>query len=91
MAVRTRGTPEETARRGGEIYERDIEPTLGADQHDRYVSIDVDSGNWAIGDTLRDAIDGLHERCPDAFDVWSLRVGHRAAVSFGGRTLRSTV
>ena len=35
MAVR--GAAAETARRGDEIYERDIKPTLTEDQHGHYV------------------------------------------------------
>lgn len=89
--MRVRGTPEETARRGDEIYERDIKPTLGIDQHDRYVSIDIDSGSWTIGDTRRAAVDDLYELHPDACDVWTLRVGHRAAFQLGGRPLRGSV
>ena len=89
MAVRN--APEETARRGDEIYERDVKPTLTEDQYGRYVSIDVESGYWTISDTLRGAIDGLYEQRPEAVDVWSLRVGHRALHHFGGRPLRRSV
>lgn len=50
MAVRSAPDTErsETARRGEEIYERDIKPTLGEDQDGRYVAIDVDTGRWTI-------------------------------------------
>ncbi|MDE0078650.1 MAG: hypothetical protein OXI80_12300 [Caldilineaceae bacterium] len=44
---------EETARLGDEIYERDIRPQVEADHHGEYVVIDVDSGSWAISDSLR--------------------------------------
>ena len=42
MAVRSAPDTDrsETARRGTEIYERDIKPTLGEDQDGRYVAID---------------------------------------------------
>ena len=85
MAVRN--APEETARRGDEIYERDIKPTLTDDQHGSYVSIDIDSGCWTIADTLRGAIDELYEQRPEVVDVWSLRVGYRTLHHFGGRPL----
>lgn len=90
VAVRSAPDTErsETARRGTEIYERDIKPMLGEDQDGRYVSIDVDTGCWTIADTHRDAVDELHAQHPDSHDVWSLRVGYRAVVSFGGRPLR---
>lgn len=87
MAVRSQSAREETARRGGEIYERDIKPTLAEDQHGHYISIDIDSGCWAIADTFRGAIDELYAQRPDATDVWSLRVGYRTLRHFGGRPL----
>ena len=87
MAVRSQSAREETARRGGEIYERDIRPTLAEDQHGHYVSIDIDSGCWVIADTLRAAIDELYAQRPEATDVWSLRVGYRTLRHFGGRPL----
>lgn len=89
MAVR--GAAAETARRGDEIYERDIKATLTEDQHGHYVSIDIDSSSWAIADTLRGAIDELYAQRPEATDVWSLRVGYRTLRRFGGRPLRRTV
>ena len=91
VTVAVRIAPEETARRGDEIYERDIKPTLADDQHGRYVSIDVESCCWTIADTLRGAIDELYEQRPEAVDVWSLRVGHRALHHFGGRPLLRSV
>ena len=72
-----RYSAEETGRLGDEIYERDIKPTLTEDQHGHYVSIDVNSGTWAIADTFRTAIDELYAQHPEATDVWSLRVGYR--------------
>ena len=82
--------PEETARRGHEIYERDIKPALAEDQHGRYVAVDVDSGCWVIADTFLGATDDLYERHPDSCDVWLLRIGYRAAFNLGGRPLRSS-
>ena len=78
----------ETARLGDEIYERDIRPRIETDHHGEYVAIDVDSGSWAVADTLPAAAKRLRERSPDAHDVWSLRVGFRALHHFGGRPLR---
>ena len=75
---------EETARLGGEIYERDIRSQVEADHYGEVVAIDVDSGSWAIGDTVIAATDSLWERNPGAHDIWCLRVGHRALHHFGG-------
>ena len=87
--ARPRRPKEETARLGDEIYERDIKARVEADHHGEFVSIDVDSGAWAISDDLLTAAKRLREQSPDAIDVWSVRVGHRALHHFGGRPLRS--
>ncbi|MCY4448092.1 MAG: hypothetical protein OXE02_04520 [Chloroflexi bacterium] len=78
---------EETARLGDEIYERDIRLQVEADHHGEVVAIDVGSGDYAIADTALAAADALRERRP-APDVWAVRVGHRALVSFGGHRPR---
>ena len=64
MAVRS--APSEVTRRGREIYERNIKASLAGDQHGRYVAIAVNSGNWAIADTLRAATDEIHLNRPEA-------------------------
>ncbi len=79
---------EETARLGDEIYERDIRPQVEEKHFGEVVAIDVDSGSWAIGEDEIAATDRLHTQCPDAYDVWCLRVGYRALYSFGGGSLR---
>ena len=76
------------ARIGKEIYQRDIRQQVEADHHGEVVSIDVDTGSWAIANDLLAAADRLRAQCPDAVNVWSERVGHRAVASFGGRSLR---
>ena len=86
--ARPRRPKEETARLGDEIYERDIKARVEAGHHGEFVSIDVDSGSWAISDDLLTAAKRLREQSPDAIDVWSVRVGHRALHHFGGRPLR---
>lgn len=78
---------EEIARLGDEIYECDIRQQVETDHHGEIVSIDVDTGMWAVGDDILDAVDRLRALRPEAIDVWSLRVGHRAAHKFGARSL----
>lgn len=80
---------DEIARLGDEVYERDIRPQVEADHDGEIVSIDVDTGDWAIGDDLLTAAGRLRAQRPAAINVWSLRVGHRAVYKFGGGYLRS--
>ena len=80
---------EETARLGEEIYERDIRLQVEETHHGKVVAIDVDSGDYAIGDMVVTAAERLREQRPDA-NVWSVRVGYRTLRSFGGGSLRRT-
>ena len=72
---------------GDEIYQRDIRQQVEDAYHGKIVAIDVDSGDYAIGDTVSAASKRLRKRLPDA-DVWSVRVGYRTLRNFGGRPLR---
>ena len=81
---------EETARLGNEIYERDIRPQVEGMCHGRIVAIDVDSGDYAIGDMAITAAERLRERRPDA-SIWGVRVGYRGLCHFGvGNSLPDT-
>ena len=75
---------EESARLGKEIYERDIRALVEADHDGEIVAIDVETGSWAVGAEVLEAVDRLREQCPEALDVWALRVGYRALDSLGG-------
>ena len=80
---------EETARRGDEIYERDIRKLVEAAHHGEVVAIEVTSGEWAIGENVIAATDRLRSQQPDAIDVWVLRVGHRTLHHMRGCPVRS--
>ncbi len=79
----------ETARLGEAIYERDIRSQVESAHHGAIVAIDIDSGDWAVADTVLGAAERLREQRPEATDVWSVRVGHRAVYSFAGSSTRS--
>ena len=81
--MRTR-PKDEIGRLGDEIYERDIRRLVEADHDGELLAIDVDSGNWAIGDELLDEIDRLRAQYPEAINVYRVRVGYRAVASIGG-------
>lgn len=78
---------DEIAKLGDKIYDRDIRAQVEADHYGEIVSIDVDTGKWAIGDELLAAAGRLRAQRPEAVNIWSLRVGHRAVYKFGGRSL----
>ena len=84
----TRRTREEAIRLGKEIYERDIRRKVEYAHHGEVISIDVASGDWAIGDSVIAATDRLWALRPDAVDIYSLRIGYGVLRHFGGRPLR---
>ena len=85
LDARPRYSKEDFARRGDEIYERDIRPNLGVGQEGHFVAIDIETGTYEIdGDELT-ASDRLRNRCPEA-QIWLRRVGSRYARRFGPRS-----
>lgn len=80
--------PEETARLGEAIYKREIRRQVEADHHGAIVAIDVNSGHWVMADTVLGAAECLRQQRPEATDVWSIRVGHRAVYSFADSSER---
>ena len=78
---------EETARLGMQMYERDIRHLVEADHRGDVVAIDVDSGDYAIGDMAITAAERLRERRPDA-NIWGVRVGYRGLCHFGAGSFR---
>jgi hypothetical protein len=73
----------EFARRGDEIYNRDIRPQVEAGNKGKFVAIDIESGAWEMDADDYTATERLLNRLPDA-QIWLVRVGHRAAYRIGG-------
>ena len=80
---------EEIARLGKEIYQRDIRGQVEDKHHGKVIAIDVDSGEYALGQNAIAASESLREQHPDA-QVWLMRVGYQTLRSFGGSSLRRT-
>jgi hypothetical protein len=83
----SRYTIDEIAERGTELYETKIRPLVEADHVDRYLAIDVETGDFAVADKRHDAVMVLRGKNPAA-QLWGLRIGHIAAASFGGGSTR---
>ncbi len=79
-----RYSKEEFARRGDELYERDIRPHLEAGNDGKFVVIDIETGAYEIDVDELTASDRLLARHPDA-QVWLTRIGSRYARRFGSR------
>ncbi len=78
---------EEFARRGKEIYERDIRSQVEADNAGKYLAIDIETGVWEMDASERVASDRLRVRVPDA-QTWMMRVGYDYLRQFGAGYLR---
>ena len=77
-------SPEEFARRGDAIYERNVVPNTGPEDHGKFVVIDVASGDFEVDTDELAASDRLLARRPAA-QIWLRRVGIPYARRFGGR------
>ena len=90
MIVRQpRYTKAEFARRGDEIYDRDIRPQVENEPNKgKFVLIDIESGAWEMDADEIAASRRMDARLPDA-QVWMVRVGYPYVYRFGaGRTRR---
>ena len=85
---RPRYSKEEFAQRGQEIYEKRVRPQVEEGNSGRVVAIDIETGEFEMGDDALAASGELLARCPDA-QPWLVRIGHRAVHRFGHSHARS--
>jgi hypothetical protein len=78
---------EELARRGQELYESGIRQQVEAGDEGKIVAIDIETGDFEVGETIIAATDPLFDRHPNA-QPWGIRIGHRAVYHFGSRNLK---
>lgn len=76
-----RYSKEEFARRGDEIYDRDIKPHVTQADEGKFVVIDIETGDYEMDRDEMLANDRLLLRHPDA-QVWFRRVGSPYARHF---------
>ena len=77
-----RYSKEEFARRGQAIYEQRVRPQVEEGNRGRIVAIDIETGEFEVGDDTLAASGQLLVRCPEA-QPWLVRVGHQAVHRFG--------
>ena len=85
--LKPRYSKEEFARRGDAIYDREIAPRLEKANGGKFVSIDIESGDFEIDADDMAATQRLRARLPDA-QIWFRRIGSKYARRFGPRPLR---
>lgn len=84
--LQPRYSKEEFARRGTEIYERQVRPQVEEGNQGKIVAIDIETGAFEVAEDLLTASDRLLARCPNA-QTWFVRIGHRAVHRFGPRSV----
>jgi hypothetical protein len=89
MCATQRLEAEEFARRGDEIYERDIRPRMRSEDDWKVVAIEIETGDYEIGKDEIDAPHRLRARHPDA-PFWFRRVGFPYLHRFGHRPITAT-
>lgn len=80
--MQSRYSREECARRGDEIYDREVLPKLKPEDAGKFVAIDIETGDYEIARDELSAADGVSARHPDA-QLWLMRVGSRHLYRFG--------
>jgi hypothetical protein len=89
-SVKRRYGKEEFARRGDEIYERQVRPHLKTEDEGKFAAIDIDSGLYEIDEDELEAGNKLRARAPES-QIWMVRVGSRYVHRYGGWDRRGTV
>jgi hypothetical protein len=83
-STQPRYSKEEFARRGDEIYERDLRSKLEPRSNGQFVAIDIETGAYEVDPDEFAACDRLLTRIPEA-QTWLKRVGSRYTRRFGPR------
>jgi len=78
-----RYSPEEVARRGQEIYEKEIRTDVESENQGKFLVLDIQTSEYEIAQDDLTATKRMLARCPDAV-LYGLRVGYPAAYRLGG-------
>ncbi len=78
-------TKDEIARRGREIYERDIRADVERDHDGEFLVVDVATGDYAVGKDDEEVFKHAEAKNPEGL-FYLMRVGRPAAHRIGGST-----
>ncbi len=79
----TRLSPEEVVRRGKELYESKIRAQVEAGNKGKVLVIDVETGDYEIGEDSLPLSERLHAKHKDAA-LYAMRIGYPAFGRIGG-------
>ena len=86
MATQTELTAEQIAQRGRAIYQERLRKHVESGNTGQYLALDINSGEYEIGETHRETVDRLRVRMPDA-EIFTLLIGYPAIGAIGNRLL----
>ena len=86
-AARPRYSKEEFARRGAALVASKVRPHLTAADEDKFVAIDIETGEYELDKNEMKAADRLRKRVPDPQN-WLVHVTLGYLHRFGGHGLR---
>src|SRR5258707_15585356 len=86
-ASRRRHDKEEFVRRGDALVERKVRPNLTAADKDKFVAIDIETGEYELDKNEMNATARLRKRVPDP-QIWLVHVTLGYLHRFGGHGLR---
>ena len=78
---------EEAIQRGDRLYDERVRPHVKDEDHGKFVSIDLESGEWEMDADRLLPGERLRSRLPDA-QILTTRVGYGYAVRIGGASLQ---
>jgi frataxin-like iron-binding protein CyaY len=85
-AVERRYSKNEFARRGTALFKK-LRPNLAAEDEDKFIAIDIETGEYEIHANEMTAAARLRRRVPDA-QIWLVNVGTGFLDRFGGHGVR---
>ncbi len=80
--IESRRTPEELIKLSNEIYDRRIRPIFRPEDENKFIAIDVDSGDYEIDQDDDSAVSNLKAWKPSS-DIWLGHIGQPAAYRMG--------
>ncbi len=81
---------EQIATRGRAIYERNLRATIEADNFNKFVIIDIETGDYEIDSDDFAASDRAHQKHPEGA-FYGMRIGQRSSGTIGSSTTRDAL
>jgi hypothetical protein len=75
-------TPKQVAQKGEQIYQEKLKPILEPKENGRFVTVEVNSGEYFLGDSLLETLQHAHQKYPDRL-FRTIKVGAEGVFKMG--------